>query len=221
MKRTIVVGARSSPLSRAQVEEVQSLLQKFFSDVFFEVLWFETEGDLDQKTSLLHKEKTDFFTKEIDAAVLQGVCSVGIHSAKDLPDPLREGLEVIAYTEGVDSSDVLVFREGESLENLLLHAKVGTSSLRRERNIKGLRSDLVCVDIRGPIQKRLDLLDRGEVDALVMAKAALLRLKIERKALQHLPGEIAVLQGKLAIVARKEDVAMKQLFSCIHKDPFL
>jgi hydroxymethylbilane synthase len=213
--KEIRVGARSSPLSKAQVEEVLSLLQKHHSDVYFLPTWFETSGDLDLKTSLTQLEKTNFFTKEIDDAVIQAVCRIGIHSAKDLPDPLPDSLCIIACTKGVDPSDVLVLREGENLETLPKGAKIGTSSFRREKNIKALRPDLICVDIRGPIGTRLNLLDQGEVDGVIMASAALIRLKLNRNTL-FISGECSPLQGRLAITSKKEDEEMKELFACLN-----
>lgn len=213
--KEVTLGARDSKLSRAQVEEVFLLMQKVHPYLTFSTKWFQTTGDLDQKTSLISMEKTDFFTKEVDEAVLRGECRVGVHSAKDLPEYDLSLLRVIAYTEGVDPSDVLVLREGEHLETLPAFAKIGTSSLRREGNVKALRSDLVCADIRGPIEKRLALLDSGEFDAVIMAKAALIRLNLMRNTIP-LPGEASPMQGRLAIVAKSEDLEMKQLFSCVH-----
>ncbi|MBX9924248.1 MAG: hydroxymethylbilane synthase [Rhabdochlamydiaceae bacterium] len=214
--KEIVVGARSSPLSQVQVDEVYALLQNYYPEVTFVKKWFQTQGDLDQSTSLVSMEKTDFFTKEVDQAVLQGVCRIGIHSAKDLPEPMPLGLTVVACTQGVDPSDVLVLRDGETWENLPLGAKIGTSSLRRERNIYALRSDFICMDIRGTIEKRLSLLDAGTCDGLVIAKAALLRLRLERNMFP-LEGEISPMQGRLAIVAKTSDVEMQELFLCLHK----
>jgi len=213
--KEIIVGARSSPLSRVQVEEVFSLLKIHHPDVCFKAQWFQTSGDLDQKTSLYSMEKTDFFTKEIDEAVLKGQCRIGIHSGKDLPDPLPKGLKLVACTQGINPSDVVVLRDGESLETLKVGAKVGTSSFRREKNIKEVRSDLLCMDIRGPIERRLALLDSGEVDALIMAKAALIRLKIFKNEIE-LPGEVCPMQGRLAVVAQENDREIESLFSCIH-----
>ncbi len=214
--RVITVAARESSLSRAQVEEILLAVQEIHPEITFSPLWLKTIGDRDQKTSLLTQEKTNFFTKEVDEAVLEGRCQIAIHSAKDLPDPLPEGLAVIAYTEGVDPSDVLVFKEEDSLETLPSGARIGTSSFRREENVKKLRSDLICVDIRGTIEKRLSLLDEGDYDALIMAKAALIRLKLIRKT-QNLPGAISLMQGRLAILCREEDEEMKELFSFLHR----
>lgn len=214
--KEIVVGARSSALSQIQVQEIHLLLQNYHPDVVFVKKWFQTQGDLDLQTSLTSLEKTDFFTKEIDDAVLQGLCQVGIHSAKDLADPLPNGLTVVAYTQSIDPSDVLVLREGMTLQQLPFQAKIGTSSVRRERNIRALRQDLICMDIRGTIEKRLALLDEGICDGLVIAKAALIRLGICRNTLP-IEGEISPMQGRLAVVAKTSDMDMQKIFLCLNQ----
>ncbi len=211
----VVVGARSSPLSKAQCDEILQELRQFHPQVAFEPIWLETTGDKDLKTSLRTLEKTDFFTKEIDVLQLSGGCRISIHSAKDLPDPLANGLVLAALTRGVDPSDSILLREGETVGNLPLRAKIGTSSVRREKNIRDLRSDLVCVDVRGNIQTRLVLLDQGVVDGIVIAEAALIRLKLTSRNRIPLPGERAALQGQLAIIAREDDQEMLELFRCI------
>jgi len=215
MRLSIEVAARSSSLSRAQVDEVLRELQSVHSEVDFIAHWIETTGDKDLKTSLRNLEKSDFFTKEVDECLLLGKCRIAIHSAKDLPDPLPKGLDMIALTQGVDPSDSLVLREGETLTSLPLGAKIGTSCLRREETIKRLRPDLCCVDVRGTINRRLFLVDSKELDGVVMAEAALIRLKLTGRNRIPLAGETAPLQGKLAILAKKEDKEMKALFSCI------
>jgi hydroxymethylbilane synthase len=211
----IKVGARGSPLSRAQLLEVFFELQAFHPEIALDPVWIETTGDKDLNTSLRTLEKSDFFTKEIDALQLSGGCRISIHSAKDLPDPLPQGLCLVALTKGVDPSDSLVLREGESLESLPFGAKVGTSSARREKNICALRSDFVCTDVRGTIHTRLALLDKGVIDALVMAEAALIRLNLTHLNRVSLPGERAELQGQLAVVACEGDEEMLHLFQCI------
>ena len=120
------------------------------------------------------------------------------------------GIKVAVYTRGLDSSDVLVLPEGGTLEALPRNARVGTSSLRRIENLKTLRSDFFPVDIRGTIEERLLLLDQGHLEAVIIAKAALLRLKIERNHLL-LPGKSAPLQGKLAIIVQEKEVDLLPL----------
>jgi hydroxymethylbilane synthase len=214
LDKEIVVAARGSLLSRAQVAEVYNELKRYHPEILFRSIWVKTAGDIDQVTSLTCMEKTDFFTKEVDELIVQGKARIGIHSAKDLPETLCPGLVVIKYTKGVDPSDVFVFRKGDALAKLPLKAKVGTSSLRRIENLHKIREDLVAVDIRGTIETRLQMLDEGRVDALVMAKAALIRLGIERST-ENLIGPTAPLQGRLAITAREEDVEMRLLFSSL------
>lgn len=205
----IKVGARSSKLSQAQAEEVLQELSQHHA-VQFEPVWIDTTGDKDKKTSLRHLEKTDFFTREIDEQQLRGDFRIAIHSAKDLPDPIPAGLKMVALTKGVDPSDVLVHNH-----ELQQGAKIGTSSTRREAMLRQWRPDFQCVDIRGTIQERLALLDTGQVDGVVMAKAALIRLRLIDRQWIQLDGDTAPLQGQLAVIAREEDTEMANIFKSI------
>lgn len=211
----IKVGARSSKLSRVQVKEVLELMRKKVPQLEFDPIFVESSGDKDKKTSLRSLDKTDFFTKEIDAMVLAGEVSIGIHSAKDLPYPLPKGLQLIALTEGIDPSDSLVMRQGESLKTLKANAVVATSSERREECCKMLREDLVFIDLRGTIEERLKKLDTGEADGVIVAEAALIRLGLTHLNRVTLPGTTASGQGQLAIIAKENDAEMELLFSCI------
>lgn len=215
MPQSVKVLARNSPLSHAQVEEVLLEMRAFFPDLLLIPQYVETTGDKDQKTSLRDLEKTDFFTKEIDDLLLQGVCRAAIHSAKDLPEPLRKGLVIAALTKGVDPSDSLVLREGETLESLPYGAVIATSSGRREENVRALRKDLSFIDLRGKISERLEKLERREADGVVVAEAALIRLKLTHLNRICLPGETAPMQGRLAVVVRENDREARELFSCI------
>jgi len=214
---TIAIAARSSPLSRAQVQEVLSAIQQFYPSIAFQPTFVETIGDKDQKTSLRGLEKTNFFTKEVDELVLNGQCRIGIHSAKDLPTPLAAGLTCFAITKGVDASDSLVFRPNECLESLAPGAVVATSSERREETVKIVRADLTFTDIRGTIHQRLQALETKKIDAVVIAEAALIRLKLTTLNRIRLPGTTTPYQGQLAIVGRTDDREMQDLFSCLGK----
>lgn len=209
------VGARSSPLSKAQVDEVLIELRKYHPTVQFEITYFCTTGDQDQVTSLRSLDKTDFFTKEIDLTLLEGKCRLGIHSAKDLPEPIPQGLSVICLTRGINSADVLVMKEGYTLNTLPGRAKIATSSIRREEAVKKLRPDLSFCDLRGTIGQRLELLNAGKVDGIVVAEAALIRLKLTHLNRIFLPGPTSPGQGQLAIVARNSDEEMEALFACM------
>lgn len=215
---TIKAAARSSPLSIRQVLEVEDELKKYHPSVCISSTLISSRGDLDLKTSLLHLEKTDFFTKEVDALVKLGVCDVAIHSAKDLPEPLDEELEIYALTKGVDPLDVLVLRKTETLENLKEGALIGSSSLRRVSAISNLRKDFIAKDIRGTIERRIELLELGEYDGVIVAKAALIRLNLLHLNFIELNIEVSTLQGRLAVIGKKNNLELKTIFSTIdHK----
>ena len=206
----VKIGARNSPLSKAQAEEVLQELLKHHPHVRFTPYWIKTHGDKNRTTSLRHLEKTDFFTKEIDEMQLRGDFRISIHSAKDLPDPLPKGLTVVALTKGVDSSDVIVINE-----ELPKNPIIATSSIRREEEVLKRYPEAKIVDIRGTIHERLEELDAKKVDGVVMAKAALIRLGLAEKKHIPLDGPVAYLQGRLAVLARSDDKEMQSLFSCI------
>ncbi len=178
----------------------------------FPCRYFTTVGDRDRTTSLRSLGKCDFFTRELDEALLAGEIDAAVHAAKDLPDPLPNGLVLVAVTQGVDPSDALVYNEA-----LRPGALIATSSQRREQAVRELLPDARFCDVRGTIGERLARLDRGEVQGVVVAEAALIRLQINRKRIR-LPGETAPLQGRLAVVARAGDRAVAQFFQRYH-DP--
>jgi hydroxymethylbilane synthase len=215
MKTTLKIGARSSPLSQAQVKEVLDELKSYHPWLEFDPLFVKSQGDKDHTVSLRTLGKTDFFTKEIDVMILQGHCRIGIHSAKDLPEPIPSGLEVIAITRGVDPADVLVLAPGTTLNSLPSGALIATSSERREEAVRILRPDLQFCDVRGTIGERLALLERGEVDGVVIAEAALIRLGLTHLNRLRIPGETVPYQGRLAIVAKAADLEMRALFACL------
>lgn len=206
----ILTGSRGSPLARAQVEEVQKEISMHLSPI-----WVETVGDRDLTVSLRTLRKTDFFTRELDQMLLSGAIRIAIHSAKDLPDPLPEGLSLVGLTKGLDPRDSLVLRRGESLESLPKGAKIATSSVRREEMIKKLRSDLSFIDVRGKIAERLLKLETGEADGVVVAEAALIRLKLTHLNRIILDEETTAGQGRLAIIARSDDMEMRDLFATL------
>lgn len=209
----ITVGARKSPLSQAQVWEVERALKQFHPQYSFEPLWLETTGDKDLTTSLKTLDKTDFFTKELDDLLLKGACTITIHSAKDLPEPLPEGLSLVALTQGLDPRDMILPRKG--LTTLPKNPRIATSSTRREAQVKALYPDAVCVDVRGTINRRIELLDSDLYDALIIPECALIRLGITGRLRWPLPGEPTPLQGRLAVLARSDDTAMRGLFACL------
>src|SRR4030043_943892 len=125
------IGTRSSPLALKQVEEVLNALRQFYPAIKTEVVPIDTYGDIDKNTPVSNVEGSDFFTKEIDEALLRGEIDFAVHSAKDLPDSLRKGLITAAITKGVETHDVLISKGGLRLDELPRGAKIGTSSMRR------------------------------------------------------------------------------------------
>ena len=207
----ITVGARGSKLSQAQVWEVHRELLEHHPHIKFKPNWITTMGDKDKKTSLRDLDKTDFFTREVDELQLKGEFRISIHSAKDLPDPLATGLKIIALTKGVDPSDVLIYNQ-----ELPPNAIIATSSHRREQNLREWKKGFRFADIRGTIEERLAILDRGEVDGVVMAEAALIRLGLMNRKRMPIPGDTAPMQGRLAVIALSTDHEMEQLFRCLN-----
>jgi hydroxymethylbilane synthase len=212
---TILVAARASALSKAQLSEVYQELKNHHPLISFQPLYIETHGDKDLKTSLRGLEKTDFFTREVDRALLEGKCNIAIHSAKDLPETVDRRLTIAAITQGVDSCDVLVLKEGLTLEKLKKKPIIATSSERREESVKAIIPAATFIDLRGTVEKRLELLTSGKADGVVVAKAALIRLNLLHLNHIDLPGTTTPLQGQLAIVTRKHATAMIKLFSCL------
>ncbi len=212
---SIKVGARASKLSLKQVEEVAHGIRYHHPNLSFAVMCCQTKGDLDQKTSLRDLGQTDFFTHELDHWLLTKKCRIAIHSAKDLPDPLPKGLKVIALTQNKNNEDTLVLKPGATLNDFPKGFKVGTSSYNRKEGIQKLVPNAQIYDLRGTIEKRIHKVIKGELDGVVIAKVALMRLNLMH--LNHLDLEIKTspLQGSLAILAREGDKEMEKLFSSI------
>lgn len=209
-------ASRSSPLARAQVQECLSLLKVFHPSLQSTQHYIEAHGDRDLKRSLRDMGQTDFFTREVDALVLQDQCDIALHSAKDLPATLPEGLACIALTRCIDSTDSLVMLPGKTLATLPSGARIASSSLRREEAVLSLRPDLVCIDVRGPITERLNLLTEGKAEGVVVAHAALIRLGIDKHVnYTTLPGKTTHLQGQLALIAKASRIDLRELVACI------
>jgi len=211
MSDKIRVGTRPSPLALKQVDEMQARLP----DVILQKVPIRTQGDKDKLTPLYGVEGTDFFTQEIDEALLAGDIDCAVHSAKDVPIPLREGLAVAAITECLSPHDALVSRFGLKLEELPLHAVIGVSSERRKQGLLRFREDFCLMDIRGNINERLLRLDKGEFDGIIVAVCALMRLDLTERITQIIPDTIIEphpLQGSLALVARVNDSKIREIF---------
>ena len=209
MNKKIRVIARGSRLSRLQVEEVF----KNFPELAYEINYLESYGDKNQQISLLNGEApADIFTRELDDAIRQGDADIAIHSAKDLPYPLPEDIEVIALFPAFDTTDSLVSRDHKKLAELPAGSIIGTSSPLRKKGLNELRPDLTIKGIRGCIEERVQQVKDGKYDAAIVATCALKRLGMEDKIAEVLPFPTHPLQGFLAITAKKGS-ALKQAFA--------
>ncbi len=205
MHKTYRTGTRRSNLALRQAEEILEALKKFYPGIKTEIIGIETYGDRDKVTPISEIEGTDFFTREIEEALLRGEIDFAVHSAKDLPDKIPEGLYIAAITKSIDPFDALVSKHNLCLKDLPFGAKIGTSSLRRKTQLKKYRSDFKIIDIRGSIEERLRKLDSDGLDAIIVAACALIRLGLQDKIPQRIPLEILKphpLQGSLAIETR-------------------
>jgi len=182
-------------------------LKKIFPWVSFSVVTIPTTGDKDKITPLASVEGADFFTREIDEALLRGEIDIALHSSKDLPDKLNGGLRVVLETKSISPFDALVSRGRLKLSRLPFSTRVGASSRRRKEQIRAIRQDLVIVDVRGNIGERLALIDAGKIDALVVAHAALIRLGLEHMISEVFNGGNFTThpkQGSLTLVTRED-----------------
>ena len=210
MNKKIRVIARGSRLSRLQVEEVF----KNFPELAYEIKYLESYGDKNQQISLLNGEApADIFTRELDDAIRQGDADIAIHSAKDLPYPLPEDIEVIALFPAFDTTDSLVSRDHRKLAELPAGSIIGTSSPLRKKGLNDLRPDLTIKGIRGCIEERVQQVKDGKYDAAIVATCALKRLGMEDEIAEVLPFPTHPLQGFLAVTAKKVSQDLKQAFA--------
>jgi hydroxymethylbilane synthase len=202
----IKIGARPSPLAIRQAEEAIGILKRLYPDAAYPIIKIKTTGDIDKTTPISEVEGSDFFTKELDAALLGGCIDIAVHSSKDLPDRLADDLEVALETDSISLNDALISKGGLKFSELPEGARIGTSSKRRKAQVKSLRKDLEAADIRGNIGQRIALVDSGSIDALIVAESALIRLGLQYRASEILPLELFKThpkQGSLSLVVRK------------------
>ena len=204
----IRIGTRRSALALAQAQWVRDRLQRRYPRLAVEVAPIRTSGDRFRDLPIDRIGAKGVFIKEIEDALLEGGIDVAVHSMKDLPTELPEGLAIAAVPEREDPRDVMISRVARRLSELPAGARVGTGSLRRQAQVLHHRPDLAVAPIRGNVDTRMAKLAAGEVEALVLALAGLKRLGREREATQPLPSETwlgAVAQGALGLETRRGD----------------
>lgn len=219
-KRVIVVGTRQSALALTQtgqvIDELKRISEKHGFDYAFEVKKIVTKGDRILDVTLSKVGGKGLFVKEIEQALMDGEIDLAVHSMKDMPYELPEGLMNGAIPKRVDPRDCLVTRHGGGLDDLPQGARVGTSSLRRSCQLKNARPDLQLESIRGNIDSRIRKLETEGFDAVVLASAGLTRMGWQDRISANIPVDVclpAVGQGALGIECRENDEQIRELLA--------
>ena len=216
----IVVGTRGSPLALAQTQRAVDQLRAAYPDVAVDVQTMTTTGDASQETPL-SELGLGVFTRELEAALLNGSIDLAVHSLKDMSATQPEGLTIAAILEREDPRDVVVSRSGATLTELPAGAVVGTSSPRRAALVRVARSDLSVADVRGNVGTRIRKMHGGQYDALVLAAAGLVRLGRLDEAAEHLTPQLftpAVGQGAIAVQTRAGDVELLGMLAAVEHE---
>ncbi|WP_334135179.1 hydroxymethylbilane synthase [Acinetobacter schindleri] len=212
--KTLKIATRQSPLALWQAEHIRARLQELHADLQVELVTFVTQGDKILDTPLAKIGGKGLFVKELEAALLDGRADLAVHSMKDVPMALPEGLSLAVICEREDPLDAFVSNTYASFDELPQGAKVGTSSLRRKSQILKARPDLEIIDLRGNVGTRLSKLDAGNYDAIILASAGLKRLGLIDRIRHTLKPTVslpAVGQGALGLECRDRDQAVLDL----------
>lgn len=218
MKRKIKIGTRGSKLALWQAGWVQKALCKKDPLLSIEIEIIKTKGDKILDVPLAMVGGKGLFVKEIEEALLDGRIDLAVHSMKDMPAEIPEGLCIGAIPQREISLDVLISRNGLSFLKLENGAGIGTSSLRRGAQLLHARPDIAILPLRGNLDTRLKKLESGDMDAIILAAAGVKRLGFEHKITQYLDENImlpAVGQGALCIETREKDTDIAQVIACL------
>lgn len=214
MMKTLKIATRQSPLALWQAEHIRARLEAMHADLTVELVTFVTQGDKILDTPLAKIGGKGLFVKELEAALMDGRADLAVHSMKDVPMALPEGLSLAVICEREDPLDAFVSNHYASFADLPQGAKVGTSSLRRKCQILKARPDLEIIDLRGNVGTRLSKLDDGQYDAIILASAGLKRLGLAERIRHTIQPDLslpAVGQGALGLECRSQDQAVLDL----------
>jgi hydroxymethylbilane synthase len=223
----ICIGTRGSPLALAQAREVEARLRAAHGSprgaaLEVDIRVIKTTGDRIQDRPLAEAGGKGLFTKEIEEALLAGDVDLAVHSMKDMPTELPEGLTLAAFLPREDVRDALISTKAQTLAALPAAAVVATSSLRRQAQVRHLRPDLKVVAMRGNVETRLRKLADGVADATLLALAGLNRLGLADRAAGPVPVEEmlpAVAQGAIGVEIRSDDTQMAELLAPLNHEP--
>jgi hydroxymethylbilane synthase len=219
MSDTIRIATRKSPLAMWQAEHVADALRAAHPGIQVEILGMSTQGDKILDTPLAKIGGKGLFVKELEARMLDGGADIAVHSMKDVPVDLPEGLHLPVIMQREDPRDAFVSNHFASLDELPEGAVVGTSSLRRQCQLADRRPDLQIKSLRGNVNTRLRKLDEGEYDAVILAAAGLIRLGFGeriRSAIDPADSLPAIGQGAVGIECRSDDPRVNALLAPLH-----
>lgn len=212
----IKIGTRGSKLALAQTNSVVESMKKVAPEIAAEICVIKTSGDIMQDVSLLQIGGQGVFVKEIEEALLSGSIDLAVHSMKDVPGEIPEGLIFAAILQREDARDVLVSRGNVKMEFMPKGARIGTGSLRRGAQIKAMLPDVTIVPLRGNIDTRLKKIETENLTGVILAAAGMKRLGYVAKIAQYLPVELmlpAVGQGALGLQIRRADTELANLLA--------
>ena len=221
MKAQIIIGTRGSKLALWQADYVEQRLREEYPGLQVTQKRISTKGDRILDVPLAKIGGKGLFTKELEEEMLSGSIDLAVHSLKDMPVKVPDGLMIAAVTKRLDPGDALVSNRFSSFSELPQGARVGTSSLRRRAQLLCARPDLTMIDLRGNVNTRLRKLDEGEYDAIVLAVAGLKRLGFADRIREVLPQTMvlpAVGQGALAIETRADDKETRDMLAFLRDD---
>ncbi len=221
MRDKVVIGTRKSALALWQADYVADCIKEKYPEITVEKKLIVTKGDKILDTPLAKIGGKGLFTKALEDEMLAGDIDIAVHSLKDVPTELPEGLMIAAITKRFDPGDALVSPKYGTLDKLPKGAKIGTSSLRRSAQLLHARPDLKIESLRGNVNTRLQKLEDENFDGIILAVAGLKRLEMEDRITQVLPVEIclpAVGQGALAIEARRDDEEILSIINFLNDE---
>lgn len=222
MTQILRIATRKSALALWQAEYVKARLEHFHPNLQVELVPMSTQGDKILDTPLAKIGGKGLFVKELETAMLEGRADIAVHSMKDVPVEFPDGLMLSTICEREDPRDAFVSNHYSSLDQLPAGSVVGTSSLRRQCQLKALRPDLQIRDLRGNVNTRLAKLDAGEFDAILLAAAGLIRLGFTGRIRTYLPVENSLPangQGAVGIECRSDDAAVLALLAPLEHTP--
>ena len=216
MQNVLKIATRQSPLALWQANFVKARLQALYPELRIELVTMVTKGDVILDTPLAKIGGKGLFVKELETALLNGEADIAVHSMKDVPMQFPAGLGLSVICKREDPRDAFVSNKFSCLDELPSGATVGTSSLRRQCQLKALRPDLMIQSLRGNVGTRLSKLDNGDYDAIILASAGLIRLGLPERIASFIETDVslpAAGQGAVGIECRLNDTRVQQLLA--------